>query len=67
MTYIPNLPSEERDEIEVTPEMLKAGLDEYALFDSVDPGEWVVSAVYRAMARAARGATAYQRAADQRG
>jgi hypothetical protein len=36
-------------EIEVTPEMIEAGLDEYALFSSRDPGEWVVAAIYRAM------------------
>ena len=40
-------------DIEITPEMIKAGIEEYALFDSVDPGEWVVSAIYRAMRRIA--------------
>jgi hypothetical protein len=47
----------ERDDssadLEVTPEMLEAGLEEYALFDSEDPGEWVVTAIYRAMAKKA--------------
>jgi hypothetical protein len=37
------------DEIEITPAMMRAGIDEYALFEFADPGEWVVSAIYRAM------------------
>jgi hypothetical protein len=37
------------DEIEITSEMLVAGVEAYALFDFEDPGEWVVSAIYRAM------------------
>jgi hypothetical protein len=53
------------DEIEVTPEMLKAGIDEYALFEFADPGEWVVSAIYRAMVRANKRSTAYQAAHGQ--
>lgn len=40
------------DEIEITPEMLRAGIDEYALYEFADPGEWVVSAIYRAMRKA---------------
>jgi hypothetical protein len=40
------------EEIEITPAMIEAGLQEYALFDSRDRGEWVVTAVYRAMALA---------------
>jgi hypothetical protein len=44
---------EEREEIEITEEMLRAGIEEYALFDSQDPGEWVVAAIYRAMRKAA--------------
>ena len=35
--------------------MLDAGLEEYALFGSEDPGEWVVTAIYRAMAKKATG------------
>lgn len=38
------------DGIEITPDMIEAGIEEYALFDFQDPGEWVVSAIYRAMA-----------------
>ena len=34
--------------------MIEAGINELALFDSVDRGEWIVDAVYRAMARAAK-------------
>jgi hypothetical protein len=41
-----------RPEIEVTPEMVEAGLTELALFDSGDPGEWMVHAIYRAMEKA---------------
>ncbi|MGH7097779.1 MAG: hypothetical protein ACREE4_09000 [Stellaceae bacterium] len=41
------------EEIEITPEMIEAGVNELALFDSVDRGEWIVDAVYRAMARVA--------------
>lgn len=40
------------NDFEVTPEMIKAGVTEYALFSFEDRGEWVVAAVYRAMARA---------------
>jgi hypothetical protein len=44
----------EAEDIEITPEMLRAGIEEYALFDSQDPGEWVVSAIYRAMRKSRR-------------
>jgi hypothetical protein len=37
------------NKIEISPEMLAAGVEVYALFDFADPGEWVVSAIYRAM------------------
>jgi hypothetical protein len=52
MTFIANAAtdSEEHEEIEITPEMIEAGIKEYALFDFYDPGEWVVCAIYRAMA-----------------
>jgi hypothetical protein len=55
MTRIANAITEpeEHEEIEVTEEMVEAGIREYALFDSIDPGEWVVSAVFRGMLRAA--------------
>jgi hypothetical protein len=33
--------------------MIEAGINELALFDSADRGEWIVDAVYRAMAKAA--------------
>ena len=29
--------------------MIEAGIDEFALFDSADRGEWIVASVYRAM------------------
>jgi hypothetical protein len=50
--------TEPTNAIEITPEMIAAGMEEYALFDSRDCGEWVVAAVYRAMetVRACRGA-----------
>ena len=41
--------NEELDEIEVTPAMIEAGIEEYGLFDWGDPGEWVVPAIYRGM------------------
>jgi hypothetical protein len=40
-------------EIEIAPEVLAAGVEEYGLFDAADPSEWVVPAVYLAMLRAA--------------
>jgi hypothetical protein len=39
-------------EIEITPEMIEAGVTAYCEFESDDPPEWVASAVYRAMLRA---------------
>jgi hypothetical protein len=44
--------SEEHEEIEITPEMIEAGLNEYAIFDSQDPGDALVCAIYRAMKKA---------------
>ncbi len=41
-------------EVKVTEEMMVAGVEEYSLFDSGDPGEWTVCAVYRAMEKARR-------------
>jgi hypothetical protein len=41
-------------EIEVTPEMIEAGVEEYSLFSFGDRGTWVVSAIYRAMETARR-------------
>ena len=46
------------DDIEVTPEMLRAGIEEFCLFDSEDRGEWIVTAVYRAMAKVKEAAAA---------
>jgi hypothetical protein len=43
------------DEIEVTPEMIAVGVNELSLFEFADPGEWIVSAVYRAMHAAKEG------------
>ena len=40
------------DEVEITPRMIEAGVEAYALFELLDPGDWIVSAVYRAMERA---------------
>lgn len=37
------------DEVEITPEMIRAGISEYVLFDSADSAHWVVPAVFRAM------------------
>ncbi len=43
----------EADEMEITPEMIKAGIEAYSLFESCDLGEWVVPAIYSAMRKAA--------------
>lgn len=40
--------------IEVTPAMLAAGDAAFALFDGLDPLEWILPAVYRAMELARR-------------
>ena len=48
-------PAPEEDcEVEITPEMMAAGIAEYALFESADPGEWVVDAIYRVMRKMER-------------
>jgi hypothetical protein len=47
----------ERDndnEIEITEEMIRAGVEELALFDFYDRAEWKVDAIYRAMTRVAK-------------
>jgi hypothetical protein len=41
-------------EIEITPAMIEAGIEAYCLFDSDEPGEWIVDSIYRAMERAKR-------------
>jgi hypothetical protein len=53
MTRIANATNdpEEHEEIEVTPGMIEAGMKEYALFDSQDPGDHVVCAIFVAMYR----------------
>jgi hypothetical protein len=58
MTCIANATTEldEHEEIEVTPEMIEAGISELALFEFADRGEWIVDAVYRAMAKARQNA-----------
>jgi hypothetical protein len=55
MAYIRNATDEpeKQKENEITEEVIKAGLDELALFDLLDAGEWIVGTVYRAMRRAA--------------
>jgi hypothetical protein len=40
--------------IEVTEEMIKAGLKEARLYDHDDPKEWEIAAVYEAMEKARR-------------
>ncbi len=58
----PSLPNSEAagapEEIEVTPEMLEAGVRESCLYDREDPKSWEVGAVYRAMEGVRRGAMA---------
>ena len=53
-------------EIEVTPEMIEAGVEEYSLFSSGDRGEWVVAAVYRAMEKMRRAKEAPRRSLQGR-
>jgi hypothetical protein len=36
-------------EIEVTPEMIDAGVSAWALFEAGDRSDWLVSEIYRAM------------------
>jgi len=45
----PRFSTEELSIIEVTPEMIEAGIDEFGLFDWGDPAEWIVPMIYRAM------------------
>jgi hypothetical protein len=45
---------EEHEEIEVTAEMLDAGVHELSLCESSDPWEWTAEAIYRAMEMARR-------------
>ena len=40
---------DEKDEIEITPAMIEAGMEAYSLFSSEDRGHYVVDAIYRAM------------------
>jgi hypothetical protein len=42
------------DEIEITPEMIEAGIDACAYWDSCDLDEWRVIDIYREMERARR-------------
>ena len=42
------------EDIEITPEMLAAGIEEYALFDVFDTLEWLLPSIYRAMELARR-------------
>lgn len=53
MVVQPTLLTQRTEDIEITPEVLAAGINEYGLFDAADPSEWVVPAIYRAMLRAA--------------
>ncbi len=45
-------PEESSTAMEITPAMMEAGLEAYALFELLDPGEWVVPAIYQAMVKA---------------
>jgi hypothetical protein len=49
MSRIANATTEPKEheeiEVEVTAEMIEAGINEYALFSFEDPGEWVVCAI----------------------
>jgi hypothetical protein len=66
MSYIANATTkrDEHEEIEVTEEMIQAGISELALFEFADRGEWIVDAVYRAMAKVAKSQFREDRAAQ---
>jgi hypothetical protein len=49
---MPCNPLRDRPEIEITPEMIEAGIRAYDLYDSEDPYEWIVAAIYTAMEKA---------------
>jgi len=54
-SYVPDLGAGvPEDRIPVTPEMIEAGVAAYGLFEFADPGEWTVTAIYRAMEHARR-------------
>ena len=40
------------DEIEITPEMVEAGISASDCYDFYDPDEWRLAAIYRAMTKA---------------
>lgn len=42
------------EEIEITPDMLEAGLDAISLYDWSDPGDWIVTSIYSAMEKVRR-------------
>jgi hypothetical protein len=50
-------------EIEVTTEMIEAGIEAYCLWDRDDPTEWKVADIFRQMAKAKRESTAILRTA----
>ena len=39
-------------EVEVTPNMIEAGIKAFSLWDDGDPAEWIVADVYRSMTAA---------------
>jgi hypothetical protein len=48
----------DNDEIEITPEMIKAGMEALSLWDFYDLDEWKVADIYRAMESVHRSVTA---------
>jgi hypothetical protein len=43
------------NEVEITPEMIEAGIEAYVLFNPLeDPGEWIVCAIYEEMEKKKR-------------
>jgi hypothetical protein len=47
----------DRDEIEITPEMIEAGMEALSLWDFYDLDEWKVADIYRAMESVHRAVT----------
>ena len=52
---------QEVEEIEITPEMIAAGVEAESLWDSGDLPEWKIIDIYRQMERARRGLTANEK------
>jgi hypothetical protein len=48
------MPESDGPEVEITPEMEEAGVSAFSHYDSDDPPDWTVRAIYEAMERMRR-------------